>query len=398
MKTNLSTILILSVFCTFIFSCKNDGANPALVSINATIDSLKNEYAPDRRVARLDVEVKYGDGRYTFTGESDQIQAVDVLLGYAQKLEIAFMDSIRRLPDETTWQFPYAVVNNSVANIRSQPRHSAELATQATLGTALKVLKITDEWYMVQTPDDYISWVDHGGVKLMTAEEFESWEQAEKVIVTIYNAAVLDGEGSRSVVSDVVLGNKLVVLDKSGDDFIVQFPDGRTGKLNKANAMKYEQWLATVQTSGDSIEKYARGLMGVPYLWGGTSAKGMDCSGFTKTVYFMNGLVIPRDASQQIEAGDVIDENLAFEDLVKGDLLFFGKPATDSTKRKTTHVGIWLGNDQFIHASKRVRISSIDPESEYYDEFNKNRYLGSRRYIGSTNGNILDLRKQITLK
>ena len=115
-----------------------------------------------------------------------------------------------------------------------------------------------------------------------------------------------------------------------------------------------------------------------------TSSKGMDCSGFTKTVYFMNGLIIPRDASQQIQAGRDVDPELNFSDLLKGDLMFFGRKATDSSGQKVTHVAIWLGNDkgEFIHSSGRVKLGSIDPESQWYDPFNKNRYLGSRRYLG----------------
>jgi len=80
--------------------------------------------------------------------------------------------------------------------------------------------------------------------------------------------------------------------------------------------------------------------------------------------------------------------------LEKGDLMFFGKKASDSTKQRVTHVAIWLGNEkgEFIHASKRVRLSSIDPESTYYDENNTNRYLGSRRYLGETDKLITNLK------
>jgi cell wall-associated NlpC family hydrolase len=119
----------------------------------------------------------------------------------------------------------------------------------------------------------------------------------------------------------------------------------------------------------------------------------MDCSGFTKTVYYMNGFIIPRDASQQILAGKDVDPELRFDNLKKGDLMFFGKKATDSTRQRVTHVGIWLGNGkgEFIHASGRVKIGSIDEGSERYDPFNKGRYLGSRRYLGEKDPNISPL-------
>jgi cell wall-associated NlpC family hydrolase len=107
----------------------------------------------------------------------------------------------------------------------------------------------------------------------------------------------------------------------------------------------------------------------------------------------MNGVIIPRDASQQINAGKIVDVNLDFKELQKGDLLFFGTKATEEKKQKVVHVGLWLGNDkmEFIHASGNVHISSMDEAQPNYDEMNKNRYLGSKRYLGIQDKNIIEL-------
>lgn len=80
-------------------------------------------------------------------------------------------------------------------------------------------------------------------------------------------------------------------------------------------------------------------------------------------------MVIPRDASQQVHTGMSIDSVQNFESLEKGDLLFFGRKATDSTAEKVVHVGMWIGNNEFIHASNMVRISSMDPKAENFDEW-----------------------------
>jgi cell wall-associated NlpC family hydrolase len=114
----------------------------------------------------------------------------------------------------------------------------------------------------------------------------------------------------------------------------------------------------------------------------------------------MNGFVIPRDASQQVNAGKILDKNLKFEGLKKGDLMFFGTPAKDGKKQRTTHVGIWLGNDkmEFIHASGNVHLSSMDSNQPNYDDFNKNRYLGSKRYLGIKDDQIIDLKASLKIK
>ena len=111
----------------------------------------------------------------------------------------------------------------------------------------------------------------------------------------------------------------------------------------------------------------------------------------TKTIYFLNGMVIPRDASQQVRTGKQTDEDKNFENLEVGDLLFFGRQATDLTAEKVVHVGMWIGNQEFIHSSGRVRISSFDKETDNYDEYNLNRYLRSKRILKKEDKDLIDL-------
>lgn len=399
----MKNYIIVFTFLSLI-SCKKESTYQN--DFKTLKDSLKTIYAPDTRVEIFNINLSKTNKTLTVAGEATNPEVVSIfnnkltpLIDKTGKFKVDY--NINLLPDKSVGETKYAVVNNSVANIRSKPKHSAELATQAILGTVLNVLKIDGDFYLIQTPDRYISWVDHGGVTLMTDEDISKWQATPKLIYTKTVGFVYATEKENaSIVSDIVLGAQLAILETGKNFYKVAYPDNRIGYINKKEAVVYNNWIDTLKPSGDLIEQTAKNFLGSPYLWGGTSTKGMDCSGFTKTVYLMNGFIIPRDASQQVNAGEIVDKNLAFENLQKGDLLFFGKKATDSTKQRTTHVGIWLGNGkgEFIHSASKVRINSVNPEADNYDAFNTNRYLGAKRYLGVDDDMIVNLKKETVLK
>lgn len=393
MKLKIASPLLLVSFLFFSISCnkiKHD-----LEKLTTFNDSLKKQFVPDSRVAVYDIQIIPIQNKILLKGETNLPNALLLLKQKISDKKTQIIDSTILLPDGSVGEFTFAVVNNSVANIRSSPKHSAELGTQAVLGTGLKVLKIEGDFYRIQTPDAYISWVDHGGVTLMNENDYVQWSQSEKIIYTKTFGFVYQNENEKAaIVSDIVLGAQLKFLQENKEFYKVEYPDKRIGYIKKNEAQVYQNWLKNLQGSGELIETYAREFLGFPYLWGGTSSKGMDCSGFTKTVYLMNGYIIPRDASQQIMAGKKVDSDLKFEGLEKGDLLFFGTKATADKKQKVTHVGIWLDNKngEFIHASKQIRLSSVFPESSSYDAENTSRYLGSRRYLGEKDDLITNLK------
>src|SRR5690606_21453721 len=303
--------------------------------------------------------------------------------------DIQYQTEVAVLPDASLSGFHHGVVTLSVANLRSQPKHSAELSTQTTLGTPISVLKEDNGWYLIQTPDQYLSWVDAAGIALMDEQAVNRWSSSKKTVFTPMTGYVYGDKNEETIVSDVVAGNILEQVQPGSDYTEVKLPDGRAGFVKSQFLIPYEEWISTRNTSPANLIATAKSMMGSPYLWGGTSIKGTDCSGFTKTIFFLNGKIIPRDASQQILEGEEVDRDRNWDNLQVGDLLFFGVPATADSRERVVHVGMWIGNNSFIHSRGRVRISSFDPQSEHYDEYELNRYLRTKRIVGQQSKNVL---------
>ncbi|MEQ9097607.1 MAG: C40 family peptidase [Imperialibacter sp.] len=396
MKMYIKPFFTIIVLSACVAGCKPTSEEQKEPFADEKIAEMRLQFAPDKRVALFQVASRNEGLKTVLTGETNIPEAKAALLDSLKDQGLSVTDSIQVLPSAALEGKIYGLVNNSVANIRSDPRHSGELATQALLGTPLNVLKQSGEWYLVQTPDKYISWVDHGGLVVLDKAGFETWKGREKIIYTrIAGFSYTADSDTAQPVSDLVMGCVLELVSEGKDFYQVKYPDGREAFVNKKEAKPVDSWLAQANPTGDNLTHIAFQLMGAPYLWGGTSSKGMDCSGFTKTVYFMNGLVIPRDASQQVHAGQPVDSEQPFDQLEVGDLLFFGTPATSDKKERVVHVGMWIGDKKFIHASGQVRVSSVDPDDEHYDEYNVNRFLRARRYAPGLEGSILELKNEV---
>jgi cell wall-associated NlpC family hydrolase len=399
MNYGRSTISYLLFTGIFLFISCEQKIDRNELTVNTIIEDIKLEHAPDKRVALFDMEyVK--DGNITILkGESNLKEAIGSFREKLAEEEISFVDSIQLLPSPNLKGLTQGIITISVANLRGKPAHSSELVTQATLGTPVKILKEKDGWYLIQTPDKYLSWVDRGGIMPVSTSTFTEWKSTAKVIYTnTIGHSYTEPNKESQVVSDMVGGGVLERIGEEKEFYYVAFPDGRTAYVHKSESMDYDSWLAALDPSQESLVSVSKTLMGVPYLWGGTSTKGVDCSGFTKTIYFLNGIVLPRDASQQIHTGKEVDAVKDFDKLVPGDLLFFGRPATDTAKERVIHVGMWIGNNEFIHSAGRVHISSVDREAPNFDEYNLNRYLRSNRYLKEPKDGLIELAKTPVFK
>lgn len=319
---------------------------------------------------------------------------------------LALILSIPALSQEKRW----AVVELSTIYMRQQPDYESALETQELMGTVVEIIGEKGYWREIVSPQPYKAWATEKGLTEMSATQIQEYNNAPKVQFTdLYGHLYSEPNLKSPTICDLVGGNILRFSKKKGAWTEVLLPSGKKGWIISKSIKNHEGYISIARGEGNSesiseakmeeIISEAEKLLGVPYLWGGMSAKGVDCSGLVRISYLMNGILLPRNASQQIFCGDKvpmdIDTRFWEEDnrkspefttemqdrvinLKRGDLVFFGTPAEGEKKQRVTHVGIYIGDNHIIHSSHMVRINSLIPTDEDYYE-NSHRLLGAIR-------------------
>lgn len=373
MNKRLSNLLIIIVLMLPVMAQNED--------IRSRIKEIELEYAPDKRVVVFDVKLSDDDSQMILEGETSCQKAYELLKDLTMN---RIKNNVKLLPAEQLGDLRCGVVYNSMGTIHRAASYSSETVTQTLMGTPVRVLDKKGGWLRIQTPDNYIGWIN-GSVKMMNEAEQKEYLSKPMMIVTSLFASSYNEPNLKSMeVSDLVIGNILAVIGQEDDFVHVLYADGRKAFVAKSDMEMLDTW--SPDKSKESIVATAKRFAGIPYVWGGTSSKGLDCSGFTKTVYFLHNIVLPRDASQQVSTGELVDEVGDFDKLELGDLVFFGEKATDEhPKERVVHVGIYIGDYRFIHASDYIRINSFNSDDTLYDKFNTERYLRTKRILGDGN-------------
>ena len=333
-----------------------------------------------------------------------------------------------------------AVVETSTCYMRIAPDYESALETQELMGTVVEIVGESGYWREIVSPQPYRAWTTEKTLVEMSAEQIREYEAAPKYMFTdLYGHMYMEPSEKSQTLCDLVGGDVMRAAmkptpQKSDRDYESSIGKGIISE-SKTNAISKGKWVQVVLPSGtkgwvlksavqplgerinirkgdtsnqnvsdekmEAIIASAEQLLGVPYLWGGMSSKGVDCSGLVRISAIMNNVLLPRNASQQIYCGVPIEMNYdsAFEDgnyrivfmtefieemkgrvknLKRGDLVFFGTPATAEKPRRVTHVGIYLGNNRIIHSSHKVRINSLIPgDADYYE--NAHRLIAAVR-------------------
>ncbi len=373
-------ICTLSVILILLAGCKNVNE----IDLQSEIDKLTATLVPDQRMTICKAVIRSRpDGTFLLSGETTDPMAKSEIINTLNKHGIKLTDSLLLLPDTIKIKKYKGIVSLSVVNLRKKPNHAAELVLQAIMGTPVLILKTDDSWLLVQTPDKYIAWTPESSVVAMGSTEIGNWKKSDRIIYLQNTGWIYSSPSSDSqVVGDLVGGSILEKTGESGNFTAVRTPDGRMGFVEKQSVRNFKEWKNTVNCTEENICNVAMTFMGLPYLWGGSSSKGVDCSGLVQSVFYRNGFILQRDASLLAKHGLPVSISDDYMNLKNGDLLFFG--TEENGKPHVTHVGIYIGHKKFINSSGLVQINSLDSTQMNYRHSGMSHLLSARRIIGAT--------------
>jgi hypothetical protein len=244
-------------------------------------------------------------------------------------------------------EMEYGICILPVIPLRKEPNDRSELLTQMLFGETARIFETNPKWVSVETDlDRYPGWLDAKQIQRISKVEYDRINRAPLCITLDPLTYIEDGEkGGQLLPACSSLpgfkGNKLTI---NGNTY--HLSSGRTKPFAEINS--------------DGIAGTAISFLNAPYLWGGRTHLGIDCSGFTQAVYRLNGINLPRDSSQQAGAGEAI----AFlSEAIPGDLAFF-----DDHEGNIIHVGLIVDSRTIIHSSGKVRIDTLDHQGIYNEE------------------------------
>lgn len=232
----------------------------------------------------------------------------------------------------------YGLCNLSIVPLRLEPSDASEMVNQILFGETFKVLEQRKKWSKIRlSHDKYEGWLDNKQLQLIDENYYTNIQNAKSPV----SAEMIE------IVSHAKTGSFFPVLMGS------LLPSLEDGKVSLGNDVyDFQGPVNTEILSRERLIEYAYQYMNAPYLWGGRTPLGIDCSGFTQMVYRLAGYYIPRDSSEQAQLG----ETLSFiEESEPGDLAFF-----DNEEGRIVHVGIILSDNYIIHASGKVRLDRLD--------------------------------------
>lgn len=315
--------------------------------LTALIDGLVAELVPDRRLAVAEIRVEEGRDGATLTGETTEPELISSILTRLQEMgERDVTDAVLRLPDPAIGGDRAAIVRAAIAPLHPEPRISTAQTSQYIHGHRLEILSRRGSWWRVRGADGYIGWVHQGYLTIGDDEWADHWVRGQGGEPAISLGAEIVGP-DRNLLARVPWGARVV---RQGEREF-RLPDGRTGELGAGTIIDAHSVGTEFPAAAEELIGSAMRWLATPYLWGGVTPFGADCSGFVQSIFWLHGLELPRDSDQQAEVGTPVlvagSGDLDLATIHPADLLFF----TEGGRSRVSHVAISLGGSAIIHSA-----------------------------------------------
>jgi gamma-D-glutamyl-L-lysine dipeptidyl-peptidase len=266
-----------------------------------------------------------------------------------------------------------AVIVPTVENLYSVPDADKDVSSQAYIGQVVGVLETKGAFARIETPDQYVGWIPRSAILEYPDTSSPRYAQKGKVadvVALLANIYREDDVTTARPKAQAPLGARLEVSPASAPNgwHIVRLPDGQEGFVQAGDVSVHDAGDTLARGGPEDLLKTARRMMGVPYLWGGMTPLGLDCSGFVDLVYRVHGKILPRDTGPQFADPSAL--KVEKDALQPGDLLYFGG-------KNISHVGMYLGEGRFINAT--THLTPAVREDRLDDPYWIPLYKGARR-------------------
>lgn len=343
-----------------------------LARVRRAAREVRAELVPDPRVDVFEIRTRPAEATVAVHGVTTVAAAVESFRSRLEQLGVDAEVRIDLLPDPSLRPATDALIKAPVAPVYTRPTMNSTQVSQYVLGARVTLLSARGLFYRVRGEDAHLGWIHRGYMVIGEPDWALSWERGEPgepVVST--GAEVQDKDGH--TIARLPWGAR--VIRQAGGRILL--PDGRTGLLGAGEVVAADRLWDRFPARGESVVRTARRWVGAPYLWGGVTPHGVDCSGLVQSVHWIHGVALPRDSDMQARVGAEVEPGPGFQRLRAGDLAFFAE------KGRVNHVAISRGGPGIVHASASNGVVDLNDLCGDLDteRWLRRTFVGARRML-----------------